>query len=490
MILRGGKEKLKVLIANRGEIACRIAQGLRELGIGAVGVFVEGDEASRHVTFLDEAYPIQSYLSVEELLRVARISGVSAVHPGYGFLSERPVFVRALEAAHIAFIGPRAETMEALGGKIAAKELAERIGIPTVPWAKVAPGESILEAGKRVGFPLLLKAQAGGGGKGMRKVTEASELEGAAESASREAIAAFGDGVLFLERYVENPRHIEVQIFGDGRGEGLHLFERECSLQRRHQKIWEEAPAPHLLEKTRKVIHESSLKLVQETSYRNAGTIEYLVDAAGNAYFIEMNTRLQVEHPVTELITGVDLVHMQVELALNPAHYTLPTGIFERGHAIEVRICSEDAWNDFGPCTGKIRNLIWPMGAGIRVDRGIEVGQVISTQFDSMLAKIIVHAPTRKQAVDRMRVALADTVIDGVGTNLPYLQALTLHAGVIDGRVDTGFLMREAPALLSAPDLSGLGNLLADGAMTRISPSAAQASGQSVSPWHLLRRNG
>lgn len=479
----------KVLIANRGEIACRIAQGVRELGMVPVGVYVEGDEASRHVTFVDEIYPIKSYLSVEELVQVAIVSGASAVHPGYGFLSERPVFVRALESENIAFIGPRAETMEALGGKIAAKELAERIGIPTVPWAKVAPGESILEAGKRVGFPLLLKAQAGGGGKGMRKVTESSELEAAAESASREAIAAFGDGVLFLERYVENPRHIEVQVFGDGKGNGIHLFERECSLQRRHQKIWEEAPAPHLLEKTRKVIHESSLKLVKETAYRNAGTIEYLVDSEGNAYFIEMNTRLQVEHPVTELITGVDLVHMQLELALSGETFQLPDGLIERGHAIEVRICSEDAWNDFGPCTGKIRNLIWPMGAGIRVDRGIEIGQVVSTQFDSMLAKIIVTAPTRKKAVERMRVALADTVIDGVGTNLPYLQALTLHPGVIDGRVDTGFLMREAQTLLTPPDLSGLGNLINEGlGLGRGGSSYEQTSDQIPSPWQILRR--
>jgi 3-methylcrotonyl-CoA carboxylase alpha subunit len=479
-------KKKKVLIANRGEIACRIAQAVRELRMTPVGVYVEGDEASRHVTFVDEAHLISSYLSVEELVAVAKASGAGAVHPGYGFLSERPVFVRALEEANIAFIGPRAETMEALGGKIAAKELAERIGIPTVPWAKVAPGESIGEAGKRVGFPLLIKAQAGGGGKGMRRVTEASELESAAEAASREAIAAFGDGVLFLERYVENPRHIEVQVFGDGMGEGIHLFERECSLQRRHQKIWEEAPAPHLLEKTRKVIQDSAMKLVRETKYRNAGTIEYLVDSEGNAYFIEMNTRLQVEHPVTELIAGVDLVQMQIELALNPSQFTLPQSLMERGHAIEVRICSEDAWNDFGPCTGKIKNLIWPMGAGIRVDRGIEVGQVVSTQFDSMLAKIIVSAPTRSQAVERMRVALEDTVIDGVGTNLPYLQALTLHPGVIEGKVDTGFLAREASVLLAAPDLSGLSNLL----------SASLAGAHSVgeqslrsNPWLELRRD-
>ncbi|MBU6376296.1 MAG: ATP-grasp domain-containing protein, partial [Bdellovibrionales bacterium] len=291
---------IKVLVANRSEIACRVFQACRELGFKTVAIAAPGDEEARHLTYADEVQCVSSYLDIPSVLSAAKKSGAAVIHPGYGFLSERAEFAEACEKAGIAFAGPLGQTMRALGEKIAAKELAEKAQVPTLPWAKVPAGEDLTQAAAQVGYPLLLKASAGGGGKGMRRVNAASELKYAAESASAEAMAAFGDGTLFLERFVENPRHIEVQVFGDGRGGGVHFFERECSLQRRHQKVWEEAPAPHLSLETRKGLFEASLRLVSAVKYRGAGTLEFLVDSGGAFYFLEMNTRLQVEHPVTE----------------------------------------------------------------------------------------------------------------------------------------------------------------------------------------------
>ena len=443
----------KVLVANRSEIAVRIFQTCRELGLGTVAIVAPGDEEARHLTYADQVMPVKTYLDVDSVTGAAKAAGATLVHPGYGFLSERAVFARAVEAAGIGFIGPRGETMDLMGGKIAAKELAAREGIPTLPWARVARGGDLPGEGKKVGFPLLLKASAGGGGKGMRRVDRAEELAAAAESASAEALAAFGDGTLFLERLVLNPRHIEVQAFGDGRGGGVHLYERECSLQRRHQKVWEEATAPHLSEVTRQGLFEAALKLVRAVKYRSAGTLEFLVDEQGGFYFLEMNTRLQVEHPVTELVTGLDLVRWQLELALDPAKL-LPAAPAARGHAIEVRLYAEDPARDFMPTPGRVDRLKWPIGPGIRVDSGIEEGQTVGIGFDSMLAKLIVHAPDRDHAVRRMRLALAETVILGMGTNQSYLQSIAAHPKVLEGRVDTGFLGREfanfAPSLSAA----------------------------------------
>ncbi|MEK6578367.1 MAG: biotin carboxylase N-terminal domain-containing protein, partial [Bdellovibrionota bacterium] len=283
----------KVLVANRSEIACRIFQACHELGLKTVGIVAPGDEQARHVTYADEIYPVTSYLDVASVIEATHKSGASLVHPGYGFLSERPLFARAVEKAGLNFIGPTAESMEALGDKIAAKELAERAKVPTLPWARVSKGGDLKSSAKNVGYPLLLKASAGGGGKGMRRVAGESELEAAAESAAAEAQSAFGEGTIFLEKLVENPRHIEVQVFGDGEGGGVHFFERECSLQRRHQKVWEEARASHLTEKTREGLFTAALSLVREVKYRGAGTLEFLVDAQGGFYFLEMNTRLQ-----------------------------------------------------------------------------------------------------------------------------------------------------------------------------------------------------
>jgi acetyl/propionyl-CoA carboxylase alpha subunit len=441
----------KLMVANRSEIACRIFQAAYELGIPTLAVYAPGDEGARHVTLADEAWPVTSYLDVESLVSVAKARGVTLIHPGYGFLSERPHFVKAVIEAGIEFLGPLPETMEAMGGKIAAKELAEELGVPTVPWAKLdlarTSDAELRRTAESIGFPILIKAHAGGGGKGMRRVEDFESLKSEAESAAREALSSFGDGTLFFERYVQNPRHIEVQVFGDGKGGGIHLFERECSLQRRHQKVWEEAPAPHLPEKIRQGLFESALKLVAHTRYRSAGTIEFLVETLADGtvrdfFFIEMNTRLQVEHPVTESVTGVDLVHEQIRLAVDPA-YRLPELRGTDGHSIEVRVYAEDAAQGFIPVTGRVDHLIWPSGPGIRVDRGVEVGQEMGTQFDSMCAKLIVKAPTRELAVKRMQYVLRETVISGIGTNLEYLNAIAHDPRVVSGKVSTLLLDRE-----------------------------------------------
>ncbi len=439
--------KHKLLVANRSEIACRIFQGAFEMGIPTVAIFAPGDELARHVTMADEIAEVPSYLDVDSIIKVCKKMGVTLVHPGYGFLSERPHFAKALETAGITLLGPLAFTMEQMGGKIAAKEIAEKIGVPTVPWArldlsKTSDAELKKEA-ERIGFPILIKASAGGGGKGMRRVERIEDLKEQAESAAREALNAFGDGTLFFERYVVNPRHIEVQVFGNGKGQGVHLHERECSLQRRHQKVWEEAPAPHLADQTRKGLHESAMKLVEHTKYRSAGTIEYLVDASGDYFFIEMNTRLQVEHPVTESITGIDLVHEQIKLAVQADQYQLPVVKEPRGHSLEVRVYAEDPSQGFIPCTGTVNHLIWPSGPGIRVDRGVEVGQEMGTSFDSMVAKLIVFAPTREIAVKKMQYVLRETVVSGIGTNLEYLNEIAHQPKVIEGKISTNFLDKE-----------------------------------------------
>ena len=453
----------KLLMANRSEIACRIFQGAFELGIKTVAIYAPGDEGARHVTMADEVAEVPSYLDVPAIIAVAKKLSVTMIHPGYGFLSERPHFAKAVEEAGIHFLGPLATTMEAMGGKIAAKEIAEQIGVPTVPWAKLdftkTSDAELKAAADKVGFPILIKAHAGGGGKGMRRVDKFEDLKEQAESAAREAQSSFGDGTLFFERYVQNPRHIEVQVFGDGKGGGIHLFERECSLQRRHQKVWEEAPAPHLNEKVRQGLYESALKLVAHTNYRSAGTIEYLVEAdskgeAKEYFFIEMNTRLQVEHPVTESVTGVDLVHEQIRLAISPGTYTLPVLTKPDGHSLEVRVYAEDPSQEFIPCTGTVNHLIWPSGPGIRLDRGIEVGQVMGTSFDSMCAKIIVKAPTRDLAMKRMQFALRETVISGIGTNLEYLNQIAHHPKVLEGRVTTHLLDSDFKTFAAHPQES------------------------------------
>lgn len=479
----------KVLVANRSEIACRVFQTAREMGIPTVGIFAPGDEEARHLTYADEIVAVEGYLNIDSIVQAAKKVGATLIHPGYGFLSERPAFARAVEKAGLRFVGPTAETMESMGGKIDAKEIAISAGVPTLPWAKVAPGEDLKTVAQKVGFPLLLKAAAGGGGKGMRRVDRIEEVDSAAESASAEAIAAFGDGTLFLERLVLEPRHIEIQVFGDGKGGGVHLYERECSLQRRHQKVWEEATAPHLLEKTRQGLFTAAMNLVRKVKYRSAGTLEFLVDAKGEFFFLEMNTRLQVEHPVTEQVTGTDLVAAQLMLAIDPDTMPLAQPSEPRGHSIEVRLYAEDPSQGFMPTPGKVEKLKWPTGTGIRVESGIEEGQTIGTNFDSMLGKLIVFAPTRAQAVARMRFALDETVILGMGTNHSYLRTLCDDPNVIEGKVHTGYLGTQyanfAPvptdaemALVVQARAKGVGK--SQGAS---SPASAGGQTNYASPW-------
>ncbi len=433
-------KKEKLLVANRSEIACRVFQTAREMGIQTVGIYAPGDEEARHLSYADEIAPITGYLHAESIVDAAKKLGVTMIHPGYGFLSERPHFAALVEKAGIRFLGPTAETMQAMGGKIDAKERAIASGVPTLPWAKVSAGQDLKPLAKSMGYPVLLKAAAGGGGKGMRRVDREEELDSAAESASGEAITSFGDGTLFMEKLVVEPRHIEVQVFGDGRGGAVHFFERECSLQRRHQKVWEEATAPNLSNETRQGLFDSALALTRDTKYRSAGTLEYLVDQEGKFYFLEMNTRLQVEHTVSEQVTGADLVRLQIELALDPKNFKLTQPTEPRGHSIEVRLYAEDPSQSFMPTPGTVRKLRWPTGTGIRVEAGIEEGQTIGTNFDSLLAKIIVSAPDRPQAIARMRFALSETVVLGMGSNQSYLRTLCDDARVQEGRVHTHYL--------------------------------------------------
>ncbi len=487
----------KVLVANRSEIACRVFQACRELGFPSVGICAPGDEQARHLTYADEVVAVPGYLDIQGVVQAARGVKATMVHPGYGFLSERSAFVRAIESAGIAFVGPTADTMDQMGGKIAAKEIAERAKVPTLPWARVERGGDLRALAAKVGFPLLLKASAGGGGKGMRRVEKPEELEAAAESASSEAMAAFGDGTLFLERCIDQPRHIEVQVFGDGLGGGVHLYERECSLQRRHQKVWEEAPAPHLAAETRQGLFRAAMNLVREVKYRSAGTLEFLVDAQGGFYFLEMNTRLQVEHPVTEQVTGTDLVVAQLLLALKSPKKPEDSPLREvgapRGHSIEVRLYAEDPSQDFRPTPGRVHRLRWPTGTGIRVESGIEEGQEVGISFDSMLAKLIVHAPSRAQAIERMKFALDETVILGMGCNQSYLRALCDHPSVVEGRVDTGFLGREFGKFAPEPsevEMSWIEDARRLG-LARGGPGSRDSGTRGIpSPWEAFSTRG
>jgi acetyl/propionyl-CoA carboxylase alpha subunit len=470
----------KILVANRSEIACRVFQTAKEMGVSTVAIFAPGDEEARHLSYADEVIGVDSYLNAESVVRAAVKVGAHLIHPGYGFLSERPVFARAIEKAGIQFLGPTAATMEIMGGKIDAKEKAIQSGVPTLPWARVKPGDDLKPIAQKMGFPVLLKAAAGGGGKGMRRVDREEDLDSAAESASSEAIASFGDGTLFMEKLVLEPRHIEVQVFGDGKGGGVHLFERECTLQRRHQKVWEEATAPHLPEETRKGLFEASLNLVRGTNYRSAGTLEFLVDQDGKFYFLEMNTRLQVEHPVSEQVTGVDLVRAQIELGLNPDVFPIREPLSPRGHSIEVRLYAEDPSQGFMPTPGTVKRLRWPTGTGIRVESGIEEGQVIGTSFDSLLGKLIVSAPDRAHAIARMRFALDETVILGMGTNQSYLRTLCDDPRVIEGRVHTHYLEEAYASFAPVPSENEL-EILKAARKQGLSRSNSNPSGASFS---------
>jgi acetyl-CoA carboxylase biotin carboxylase subunit len=420
-----------VLVANRGEIALRIVRAARERGIRAVAVYSEPDRMAPHVLEADEAYPIgpapasESYLRGDVLIEVARRTGAEAIHPGYGFLAERADFARAVEEAGLLFVGPTADTIAAMGDKTEARRRMAAAGVPIVPGLTEAVRDAA-DAGRAardIGYPVLLKASAGGGGKGMRVVREAGEIERAYEAASREALGAFGDGRVYLERYVERPRHIEIQVFGDSHGNVVHLGERECSVQRRHQKLIEEAPSPVLTPEEREAMGAAAVRAAAAVAYRGAGTVEFLY-RAGAFYFLEMNTRLQVEHPVTELVTGLDLVDLQYRVASGePLGFGQPD-VRLKGHAIECRITSEDPYGGFLPSTGTISHLEIPAGPGVRWDGGIQRGHEVTLHYDPLLAKLIVFAPDRANAVARMARALDELVVTGVDTSAPYLRSV------------------------------------------------------------------
>jgi 3-methylcrotonyl-CoA carboxylase alpha subunit len=437
----------KILIANRGEIAVRITRACHELGIAAVAVYSEADRTALHVRMADEAYLVgpapaaQSYLHVERIIAAAVRSGAQAVHPGYGFLSEQAHFARACQQAGLVFIGPPPEAIALMGSKIAAKRLAEQAGVPTAPGYlgdEQAPERLRLEA-ERIGFPLLIKASAGGGGKGMRTVRGMAEFDAALEGAQREARAAFGDDTVFLEKLIERPRHVEIQVLADGHGNCVSLFERECSIQRRHQKIVEESPSPVLLPQVRADMGAAAVRLAQAAAYRNAGTVEFVLDGDGRPYFLEMNTRLQVEHPVTELVTGLDLVQLQIAIAAGQPLPFRQADLSQRGHAIEVRVYAEDS-TTFLPSTGRVALFAPPDGPGIRNDVGVQSGDEVTVNYDPMLAKLIVSAPNRGAAIARLRQALADYAVLGVTTNLPLLQAIAAHPAFAEGATTTDFL--------------------------------------------------
>jgi acetyl-CoA carboxylase biotin carboxylase subunit len=440
----------KILIANRGEIAVRVVRACRESGIRSAAIYSEVDRAALHVLMADEAYPVgaaaaaESYLNIDKILEVAKHCGADAIHPGYGFLSENPKFARACAQAGVKFIGPTAAAMEMIGSKTRARQQMEKAGVPFVPGTSRAL-ESVHEArdmAARIGYPVMLKAAAGGGGKGMRLVHDARDLQAALEGAQSEAQRAFGDGEVYLEKAILNPRHIEMQVLADEQGNTVYLGERECSIQRRHQKVLEEAPSPLVDAEMRRRMGEVAVRVAKAANYSNAGTVEFLVDEQKNFYFLEMNTRLQVEHPVTELITGLDLVHLQIRIAGGERLPFRQEDVVLRGHAIECRIYAEDAENGFFPSPGKIEMLLTPGGPGIRLDNGVYAGWSVPIDYDPLLAKLIGYGEDRQQAMSRLTRALAEYFLAGIKTNLGLFRRILADENFRSGKIDTGYLER------------------------------------------------
>ena len=440
----------KILIANRGEIAVRVMRACREMGIGTVAVYSEADRAALHVRYADEAYFIgpspsaESYLRMDRILEVAQRSSAEAIHPGYGFLSENAAFAKACQDAGVVFIGPPAAAITAMGEKTAARRVAVDAGVPVVPGALHAliDNAAVLLEAKRIGYPLMLKAAAGGGGKGLRLVRGPEELEASILRARSEAKSAFGDDSLYLERAILKPRHVEIQVLADIHGNTVHLFERECSIQRRHQKIIEESPSPFVTPELRERMGSLAVALAKKVGYVNAGTIEFLVDENRQPYFLEMNTRLQVEHPITEMVTGVDLVQMQIRVAQGEALPFAQKDLTQRGHSIECRVCAEDPEADFIPNPGRIESLRTPGGPGVRDDSGVYEGCEVSMFYDPLISKLVVHAQTREAAIARMLRAVSEYGITGIKTTLPFFDRALRDPKFIEGDFDTGFVER------------------------------------------------
>jgi acetyl-CoA carboxylase biotin carboxylase subunit len=440
----------KILIANRGEIAVRVLRACHEMGIDAAVVYSDVDRASLHVRKADEAYPLgaaaasESYLNIPKILDVARRSGAEAIHPGYGFLSENATFAQACADAGVKFIGPTAAAMQAMGSKTRARQTMEKAGIPFVPGTSrgVDSLDEAEQVAARIGYPVMLKAAAGGGGKGMRLVHASGELKSSLEAARSEAERSFGDSEVYIEKAIVNPRHIEVQVLADEHGNTVYLGERECSLQRRHQKVLEEAPSPIVDDDMRRRMGEVAVRVAKAAAYTNAGTVEFLVDRNKSFYFLEMNTRLQVEHPVTELITGLDLVHLQIRIAAGEKLPFTQDGVRLRGHAIECRIYAEDPDNNYFPSPGKITLLLGPSGPGVRIDSGMYEGWTVPIDYDPLLAKLIGYGADREQAIAHLTRALNEYFVGGIKTNIPLFRRILRDPDFRAARLDTGFLDR------------------------------------------------
>lgn len=446
----------KVLIANRGEIALRVMRSCREMGLLTVAVFSEADRTSHHVAYADEAYPIgpavakESYLNIEKVIATAKRCGADAIHSGYGFLSENSEFARRCKEEGIIFIGPAAETMEAMGDKIAARKRMIAAGVPVVPGTEqpLQSAEEAVRICNEVGYPVMLKASMGGGGKGMRLIHNESEVVEAYNTARSESMSSFGDDTVYLEKFVEEPHHIEFQILGDNHGNVIHLFDRECSVQRRNQKVVEESPSPFLTPELRREMGEKAVAAAKAVNYSGAGTIEFLVDKNRRFYFLEMNTRLQVEHPITEEVVGVDLVKEQIRIANDEVLHLKQEELFQRGHAIECRICAEDTENNFMPSPGVIKQLTEPNGIGVRIDSYVYDGYEIPIYYDPMIGKLIVWATTRQYAIERMRRVLYEYKITGVKTNLAYLKRIMHVPDFVKGEYNTLFIEKNARMLV------------------------------------------
>ncbi len=446
----------KVLVANRGEIAVRIIRACKEMGIATVAVYSTADEEALHVQLADEAVcigsplPKNSYLNIENIISAAVLTGCDALHPGFGFLSENAKFAEICEKCGITFIGPTGEMIRLMGDKAKAREMMIAAGVPVVPGSegKIDDLEEAMCLAERIGYPVILKAAAGGGGRGMRIVWKKEEFEKAFLSASSEAENAFGDGSMYLEKYIQNPRHIEFQILSDAYGNVVHLGERDCSLQRRHQKVMEEAPSPFLNNDMRKRMGEIAVTAAKAVNYQNAGTIEFIVDASGEFYFIEMNTRIQVEHPITEMVTGIDLIKAQIKIAAKEPLAVKQKDIHIKGHAIECRINAENPLLNFKPCAGTIEELYLPGGRGVRIESALYESYKVPPTYDSMLAKVITFGDTREEAIAIMKRALGEIVIEGIETNVFFQYQLLNEAAFVEGKFDTSFIERNLETIL------------------------------------------
>ncbi len=497
----------KVLVANRGEIAVRVMRTLREMNIVSVAVYSDADRAALHVRSADEAYPIgpapagESYLRVDKIIDTAKKSGCDAIHPGYGFLSENPALPEACERAGIVFIGPPASAMRAMGSKTAARDKMSAAGVPIVPGARCETTDEAVSAAKKIGFPVMLKAASGGGGKGMRLVASAEEMASAWERARSEAKKFFGDDTVYIEKAIIRPRHVEIQVLGDREGNLVHAFERDCSIQRRNQKVVEETPSPAASRELVARMGAIAVQGAKSVGYFSAGTFEFLLAEDGNFYFLEMNTRLQVEHPVTELVTGLDLVREMVRVAQGETLGFAQNDLSSRGAAIECRVYAEDPSTGFLPSPGVIDTLVVPSGPGVRDDGGAYPGCTISSFYDPLISKLSVWAPTRERAVERMRRALSEYVVTGIRTNLAFHERLFVHPEFAAGRYDTGFIERYKDDLLQYPqvkadrrDAVAVAIAVAAARMERATGATQASEGESrsrLSPWvahHRARR--